>query len=156
MNLVHLPVSTASAVRNNAGMSIFEPAPQPWPDRFLALFRIVASLIFITTGTTKLFNFPASAPMPPLEIFSQVGIGALLELVGGILIALGLFTRPAAFILAGEMAVAYWQFHAPGSFWPTVNMGIPAILYCFFFLYLVFAGPGAWSVDGAIARRRRV
>ena len=138
-------------------MSIFDPAPQPWPDRMLAIFRIVAGLIFITSGTTKLFGFPPSpVPMPPIEVISQIGIGAMMELVGGILIVLGLFTRPTAFLLAGEMAVAYFQFHDPGSFWPTVNMGIPAILYCFLFLYLMVAGAGAWSIDGMIARRRRL
>ena len=136
-------------------MSIFEPAPQPWPDRMLAIFRIVAGLIFLTTGTMK-FGFPASPmPMPPFTLFSQVGIGALLEIVGGLLIILGLFTRPVSFVLAGEMAVAYFQFHGPQSFWPTVNMGIPAILYCFFFLYLMLAGAGAWSIDALISRRRQ-
>jgi putative oxidoreductase len=138
-------------------MSMFEPAPPPWPDRILAIFRIVAGLIFITAGTTKLFGLPPSpVPMPPIGLLSQIGIGAILEFVGGILIVLGLFTRPVAFILAGEMAVAYFQFHAPGSFWPTVNMGIPAIMYCFFFLYLTFAGAGAWSIDAAIVRSKRV
>ena len=83
-----------------------------------------------------------------------MGIGGILEFVGGILIVIGLFTRPTAFILSGTMAVAYFQFHAPGSFWPTVNMGIPAIMYSFFFFYLVFAGGGAWSLDNVIARRR--
>ena len=138
-------------------MSIFEPAPQPWPDRLLAVFRIVAALIFITAGTTKVFSFPPSpVPMPPMPVFSQVWIGAWMEVIGGVLILIGLFTRPTAFLLSGEMAVAYWQFHAPPSIWPTVNQGIPAILYCFLFLYLVAAGPGAWSVDALIARRRRV
>ena len=135
-------------------MSIFEAAPQPWPDRMLAVFRIVAGLIFITAGTMKVFGLPASPHTPPFVPMSQIGIGSLMEVVGGILIVLGLFTRPTAFILAGEMAVAYFQFHAPGSFWPTVNMGIPAILYCFLFLYLMVAGPGAWSLDGMLARRR--
>ncbi len=137
-------------------MSIFEPAAPPWPERVLALFRIVAGLIFITSGTTKLFEFPPSpVQMPPIELFSQMGIGSILEVVGGILIVVGLFTRPVAFILSGEMAVAYFQFHAPGSIWPTINMGIPAIMYCFFFFYLVFAGAGAWRFDALIARRRR-
>jgi putative oxidoreductase len=135
-------------------MSLFEPARQPWPDRVLAVIRIVAGLIFITAGTMKVFGFPASpVPMPPLAMFSQIWIGAWMEVIGGVLIVLGLLTRPTAFILAGEMAVAYFQFHAPGSFWPTVNMGIPAILYCFFFLYLMVAGPGAWSLDRIIAGR---
>jgi putative oxidoreductase len=137
-------------------MSIFEPAPQPWPDRVLALFRIVAGLLFVIAGTTKLFGWPPSPqPMPPIPLLSQIWIGAVLELVLGALIAVGLFTRPAAFIASGEMAVAYWQFHAPASIWPTVNMGLPAILYCFFFFYLAFSGAGAWSVDGAIANARR-
>ena len=137
-------------------MSIFEPMRQPWPDRVLAVFRIIAGLIFLTAGTTKIFGFPASPmPVPPMEVFSQIWIGALMEIIGGILIVIGLFTRPTAFILVGEMAVAYFQFHAPGSFWPTVNMGIPAILYSWFFLYLAVAGPGSWSVDEIVARRRR-
>ena len=136
-------------------MSIFEPAPQPWPDRMLGAIRIVAGLIFITAGTTKLFGFPPSpAPMPPIELMSQIGIGAIMEVVGGILIVLGLFTRPTAFLLAGEMAVAYFQFHAPGSFWPTVNMGTGAILFCFLFLYLMVGGPGAFSIDRILAKRR--
>jgi putative oxidoreductase len=137
-------------------MSIFEPAPPPWPDRILAIFRIVAGLIFISAGTMKLFGFPPSpVPVPPIVLMSQMGLGGMMELVGGVLIVLGLFTRPTAFLLAGEMAVAYWQFHAPGSMWPTVNMGISAILYCFFYLYLTFAGAGAWSLDRMIARSRR-
>lgn len=137
-------------------MSIFQAAAHPWPERMLAVFRIVAGLIFITAGTTKLFGFPPSpVAMPPPALLSQIGIGAILELLGGILIVLGLFTRPTAFILAGEMAVAYFQFHAPSAFWPTVNMGVSAIMYCFFFLYLTVAGPGAWSVDTTLARSRQ-
>lgn len=137
-------------------MSLFEPAQQPWPDRVLAIVRIIAGLIFITAGTTKLFGVPPSpVPMPPLVLLSQIGIGSILEVAGGLLIVVGLFTRPTAFVLAGEMAVAYFQFHAPGSFWPTVNMGIAAIMYCFFFLYLMVAGPGAWSIDARIARTQR-
>lgn len=135
--------------------SIFDPSPWPWTDRMLAVFRIVAGVIFITAGTTKVFGFPPGPPdMPPFDPLTQIGFGALLEVVGGAAIVLGLFTRPVAFVLAGEMAVAYWQFHAPASIFPTVNMGIPAILYCFLFLYLVFAGAGAWSLDGLIASRR--
>jgi putative oxidoreductase len=136
-------------------MSIFDPAPQPWRDRMLSIFRIVALLIFISSGTTKVLSFPPSpVPMPPIAAFSQIWIGAWMEVIGGALVLIGLFTRPVAFLLAGEMAVAYWQFHAPGSFWPTINQGIPAILFCFFFLYLVFAGAGSWSVDALLARRR--
>lgn len=137
-------------------MSIFESAREPWPSRMLGIFRIVAGVIFITFGTMKLFNFPPMpAGMPPIPVLSQTWIGGVLETFGGALIVLGLFTRPVAFVLAGEMAVAYFQFHFPQSFFPSVNMGTPAIMYCFFFLYLVFAGAGAWSVDGLLARRQR-
>lgn len=138
-------------------MSIHEPAPAPWPGRMLAVFRVIAGLMFVMAGTMKLFNWPAN-PMPGMgtvPLASQMGIGALLEIVGGALIILGLFTRPTAFILAGEMAVAYFQFHAPQGFWPSTNGGVPAVMYCFFFLYLVFAGAGEWSLDGVLARSRR-
>jgi putative oxidoreductase len=136
-------------------MSIFEPAPPPWPSRMLSILRIVAGLIFVTAGTMKLFNFPPMPPgMPPIQPMTQAWIGGVLETFGGLAIVLGFFTRPVAFILAGEMAVAYFQFHFPQSFWPTINMGQPAILYCFIFLYLVFAGPGIWSVDHMLSVRR--
>lgn len=135
--------------------SIFEPSPSPWTGRMLAIFRIVAGLIFVSVGTMKVFGYPPGpADMPPFDPLTQMGIGGLLEVVGGLAIVLGLLTRPVAFVLAGEMAVAYWQFHAPASFFPTVNQGIPAILYCFFFLYLTFAGAGPWSLDALIARSR--
>ena len=130
----------------------------PWASRMLSVFRIVAGLMFITFGTMKLFGYPpapaGSGPMPPIAMMSQIGIGALLEFVGGILITLGLFTRPVAFVLAGEMAVAYFQFHHPQAFFPTTNNGVPAVMYSFFFLYLAFAGAGEWSLDELIARRR--
>jgi len=137
-------------------MSIFEPAPPPWPGRMLAVLRIVAGVVFISFGTMKMFGFPPPPPnvMPPFNVFSQIGLAAILEVFGGTAIVLGVFTRPVAFVLAGEMAVAYFQFHFPTSVYPPVNMGTPAILYCFIFLYLVAAGPGAWSVDGVIARGR--
>jgi putative oxidoreductase len=138
-------------------MSIFEPAREPWPGRALGVYRIVGGLLFITFGTMKLFGYPPAAPpgVVPVPWMSQMGIGAMLEIVGGAMIALGLLTRPVAFILAGEMAVAYFQFHFPGGFWPETNMGAPAVLYCFFFLFLAVAGAGDWSLDAAIARSRR-
>lgn len=137
-------------------MSIYEASPSPWTGRMLSVFRIVAGLMFLSAGTMKIFGYPANPMpnMPPIELMSQMGIGGLLEVVGGLLIVLGLFTRLTAFVLAGEMAVAYFQFHAPQAFWPTTNMGVPAVMYCFFFLYLMFAGAGPWSVDAAIARSR--
>jgi putative oxidoreductase len=120
-----------------------------------AILRIVTAAVFITNGTMKLFNYPPLPPgMPPIELMSQTGIGGLLEFVGGTLLLIGLFTRPVAFVLAGEMAVAYFQFHFPQSFFPTVNNGTPAVLDCFIFLYFVAAGAGAWSVDEMLARRR--
>lgn len=135
-------------------MSIFEPSP--WSDRMLAVLRVVAGLVFVSAGTMKLFGYPPPpSPMPPFPLLSQLGVGATLEVVGGAAIVLGLLTRPVAFVLAGEMAVAYLQFHFPQSFFPTVNNGIPAVLYCFLYLYLSFAGAGAWSVDAVVARARR-
>ena len=114
----------------------------------LAALRIVTALIFMEHGTQKLFGFPAPPAngMPPA--LSLYWIGALMELGGGLLILIGAFTRPVAFLLAGEMAVAYWMFHAPQSLYPALNGGDAAILYCFVFLLLVFTGPGALSVDG--------
>ena len=125
-----------------------------WAPRMLSVLRIVTALIFMAHGSQKLFGFPASdTPMPPA--FSFFWIGGVLEFVGGLLVLLGLFTRPAAFVLAGEMAVAYWMFHAPQSLYPVLNGGDAAILYCFVFLYLAFAGPGPWGLD-ALWRRGEV
>jgi len=124
-----------------------------WAPRVLSILRIVAALIFLLHGTQKLFAFPGppqGGALPPL--LSLYGIGAILELVGGVLLLIGAFTRPVAFILSGEMAVAYWMFHAPRNLYPTLNGGDAAILYCFVFLYLVFAGAGPWSVDAARGR----
>ena len=120
----------------------------------LSLLRIVAGLLFLEHGTQKLFAFPVAFPMPgPLP--TLILASAAIELVAGALIALGLATRLAAFVASGEMAVAYWMQHAPKGLWPVANMGDAAILYCFVFLYLVFAGPGPWSLDAMLGRRRR-
>jgi putative oxidoreductase len=135
-------------------MSLLDPAPWPWAGRVLGVFRIVAGLCFITFGTMKLVGYPPHEGMPA-PLLTQAGIAGVLETFGGVAIILGLLTRPVAFVLSGEMAVAYFQFHAPTSLFPSVNMGAPAILYCFFFLYLVFAGPGAWSLDAVLARARK-
>ncbi|WP_417308811.1 DoxX family protein [Devosia sp.] len=116
----------------------------------LAALRIITALLFIEHGTQKLFGFPAAEFQPPL--FSLFGIAGILEVVGGLAILVGLFTRPVAFVLSGLMAFAYFMVHAPGSFFPVLNGGDAAILFCFVFLYLVFAGAGALSVDGL--RRR--
>jgi len=118
----------------------------------LSLLRIVAAFLFIAHGTQKLFGFPASEPRPSLELFSLMGAAGIIETFGGLLMLLGLFTRPVAFILSGQMASAYFMQHAPRGGWPILNGGELAVLYCFLWLYFVAAGPGPWSVDGL--RRR--
>ncbi len=123
-----------------------------WAPRLLSILRIVAALIFLLHGTQKLFGFPAPPASGLPAVFSLFWVGAILELGGGLLLLAGLFTRPVAFVLSGEMAVAYWMFHAPRSPFPTLNNGDAAILYCFVFLYLAAAGGGAWSVDRARER----
>ncbi|MDQ1186719.1 MULTISPECIES: DoxX family protein [Agrobacterium] len=125
-------------------MSVFEKLSRYQPYALAAL-RIIAALLFIEHGTQKLFGFPPAqmeGSLPPLLLAA-----ALLELIGGILILIGLFTRPVAFILSGQMAFAYFLAHAPKSFFPAINGGDAAILFCFFFLFLVTAGPGAFAVD---------
>jgi putative oxidoreductase len=121
-----------------------------------AVLRIVAGLMFASAGSMKVFAFPAG--MPPeggtAPLLSQIWIGGALEVVGGLLVALGLFARPVAFVLAGEMAVAYFQFHFPRGFWPAMNGGMAAVLYCFVWLYFSAAGAGAWALDRVIERSR--
>ena len=117
-----------------------------------SILRIVAALLFILHGTSKMFGFPPfldpmGAPMTPPDPGSILWLGALLELIGGSLVLVGFFTRPIAFLLSGEMAVAYFMFHAPKSLYPSVNGGDAAILFCFVFLYIALAGPGPWSID---------
>lgn len=122
--------------------------------QLLSILRIIAAATFILPGTMKLFAFPMS--MPPgntLEPFSQVWFGGILEVFGGGLLLIGLFTRPVAFLLAGEMAVAYFQFHFPQNFWPIINQGTNAILYCFLWLFFSAAGAGPWSIDAMISKR---
>jgi putative oxidoreductase len=119
-----------------------------WAPYLLSILRIVAAFVFIPAGTMKLFGWPVPLPNGvTAPVFSQFWIGGVLEVGGGALMLIGLFTRPTAFILSGMMAVAYFQFHAPGGFWPTVNGGVPAVMYCFVWLYISAAGPGPWSVD---------
>ena len=121
----------------------------------LALLRIVSGLIFLEHGTQKFLAFPAGKASGAGWAFDSPGAFAgLFELSCGLLIAIGLFTRPAAFLASGTMAVAYWYAHAPQNLFPVNNGGDAAILYCFVFLYLVFAGPGAWSVDAVRTRSR--
>jgi putative oxidoreductase len=122
----------------------------------LGLLRLITAFLFIQFGTAKLLGLPA--PIMPdggtAPLMSQAGIAGLLEIVGGALLFIGLFTRPVAFILSGEMAFAYFIGHAPQGFWPVLNQGTPAILFCFLFLYFSAAGPGAFSVSSAIHRSK--
>ena len=113
--------------------------------KLLSLLRIVAMVNFMSHGTQKLFDYPPTTPPHPWPGFLLAAGG--IEVVGGLLVLIGLFTRPVAFILCGEMAVAYFMSHAPRNFWPLLNGGEITVLYCFFFLYLVAEGPGIWSVD---------
>lgn len=121
-----------------------------WQPRVLGLLRIVTALLFMVHGGQKLLGFP---PMPEgrsmPDPFTLLWFAGFLELVGGFLVLIGLFTRPVAFVLSGQMAVAYWMAHAPRSLYPALNGGDASILFCFVFLYLVVAGAGAFSVDGA-------
>ena len=128
--------------------------PAAWAPRLLSVLRIVSALIFLEHGTQKLLGFPPS-PMPMPAPLSLLWFAGILELFGGLLLLVGLFTRPVAFVLAGEMAVAYWMAHAPQGPFPALNMGDAAILYCFIFLYLSAAGPGPWSVDALRGPVRR-
>jgi putative oxidoreductase len=124
-----------------------------WRPTLLSILRIITGFLFAAHGAQKLLGFPAPMPGGPVSPTSFMGVAGLLELIGGLLILVGLFTRPVAFILAGEMAVAYFMQHAPGGFWPIVNKGELAVLYCFVFLYLAAAGAGPWSLDALLRRK---
>jgi putative oxidoreductase len=127
-----------------------------WTPYLLSILRIVTAFLFMQVGTAKLFAFPG-AIMPnggTAPVGSLPGIAGVLETFGGLLLLMGLFTRPVAFLLSGEMAVAYFYAHAPQGFWPVLNQGAPAALYSFLFLYLSAAGAGPWSID-AVRRRSR-
>src|SRR3982751_4802203 len=124
-----------------------------WQPQLLAILRIVTGLLFLEHPLSKFFGFPVPFPMHPLP--TLIVAAGVIEIVTSVLVTLGLFTRLAAFIASGEMAVAYWSSHFPKSPWPTANNGETPILYCFVFLYLAAAGAGAWSVDGARLRSER-
>lgn len=130
------------------------PALDRWAPPVLSLLRIVAALLFMEHGLMKLFGFPAPQPGAPDPLPAMLLAAAWIEVVGGGLMALGLFTRAAAFVSSGEMAVAYFIAHGSRGFWPALNEGDAAILFCFVFLYLVFAGAGPISLDAALAKRR--
>jgi putative oxidoreductase len=125
----------------------FENFLAPWSSQILSLLRIMTGLLFISHGISKYFGYPHVEMFDKLQPISPAGIAGMLELVGGALIIVGLFTRPVAFILSGLMAFAYFLAHAPRDFHPILNGGESAILFCFIFLYLAAAGGGAWSLD---------
>ena len=124
-----------------------------WISKALAALRIVTALLFLEHGTGKILGFPMSSMAfpPPWTLFWVAG---WIELIGSLLLLIGFFTRPTAFLLAGEMAIAYWMIHAPESVFPIINRGEAAILFCFVFLLFAATGPGAWSVDEELLRRR--
>ncbi len=126
-----------------------------WSPRVLSVLRIASALLFMQHGTMKLLDYPPSGQFADLQLVSIVGLAGILELFGGALLLIGLFTRPVAFILSGMMAVAYFMAHSPRGFFPILNDGELAALYCFVFLYLAFAGGGAWSVDALWRRSGR-
>ncbi|MGZ2410816.1 putative oxidoreductase [Sphingomonas sp. F9_3S_D5_B_2] len=125
-----------------------------WQRQFLGLLRIITGLLFLEHATQKFFAFPIPFPVQPLP--PMLMAAGVIEMIAGVLVTVGLFTRPVAFIASGEMAVAYFMGHASKGFWPAVNGGEGAILYCFIFLYLAAAGPGAWAIDGTRSRRAPV
>jgi len=123
-----------------------------WAPRVLSVLRLIAGLMIIEHGMSKLFGWPVVPAFAQLKLFSLLGLAGVIETVGGALLILGLFTQPAAFILSGEMAVAYFMVHEPRSFFPLINGGSLAIIYCFAFLYLSTAGGGPWSLDAAMKK----
>jgi putative oxidoreductase len=129
-------------------MIFSEETCKVWTPRILGIMRIVIGFLFLQHGTAKLFGFPHIAMFDGLQLVSLLGLAGILELVGGSLILIGLCTRPVAFILSGEMAVAYFKAHAPGGLLPILNHGELAVIYCFVFLYLSVAGGGAYSLSG--------
>ena len=124
---------------------------ESWRPYILSILRIVVGLLFLQHGLSKVFNFPAPSPVGALS--GLLILAAFLETVGALLLILGVYTRIVAFILSGEMAFAYFMAHAPRSFYPLANGGEGAILFCFVFLYLVFAGGGPWSIDRAVLKQ---
>ncbi len=123
-------------------------AASSWAPRTLSLLRIVAAALYLSHGTAKLFAVPSLMPNGgTVPLVSLLGLASVIEIVGGTLLLLGLFTRPVAFVTAGEMAIAYFMQHAPHGWWPLVNRGEVAVLYCFIWLLICTAGPGVWSLD---------
>ncbi len=125
-----------------------------WQPRVLSILRIVTAFLFMQHGGQKLFGFPAPQPSE-FDLISLTGVAGVLELFGGLFVLIGLFTRPVAFVLSGLMAFAYFIAHAPRGFWPVLNNGELAVIYCFVFLYLFMAGGGEWSIDYLRSGKKR-
>lgn len=123
-----------------------------WSPRLLSVVRIISAFLFMAHGTMKMFSFPEARASGEPELLSLIGVAGMLEVFGGALLLIGLFTRPVAFILSGQMAFAYFIAHAPKGFWPILNGGELAALYCFLFLYFAAAGGGPWGVDGLVRK----
>ncbi|MBB5575622.1 MULTISPECIES: DoxX family protein [Rhizobium] len=126
------------------------PNTTKWTPHILAILRIVTALLFLEHATMKFFQFPAAIPGVPYPLPAIMLVAGAIEIVAGLLITAGFYTRIAAFIASGEMAAAYWMAHAPQGFWPALNMGEAAIMFCFIFLYIAFAGPGSWALDNVL------
>jgi putative oxidoreductase len=131
------------------------PIPESWGAHLLSILRMIAAFLYIAHGTQKLFGWPADEPQRPVELLSLMGLAGVIETFGGLLLLLGLFTRPVAFLLSGEMAAAYFIAHASRGFWPLLNRGELPVIFCFLFLYFAAVGPGPWSLDTALTRPRR-
>lgn len=138
--------------RNSAPKSALSQNVARYAPYALSILRIVAAILFFEHGTSRLFAWPSQ--LPPPGLFSLHWFAGAIELVGGAILLLGIFSRLAAFIMSGEMAFAYFLSHAPHAVFPILNRGDSAILYCFVFLYLAFAGPGPWSLDAVLQRKR--
>jgi putative oxidoreductase len=134
-------------------MVISGPISPRWAPYLQSVLRIVTAFLFVAHGTQKFFGFPAADARAGVPLMSLLGLASMIEMIGGTAVFLGLFTRPIAFLLAGEMAVAYFTSHAPRGFWPLVNRGEPAVFFCFTWLYFAAAGAGPWSLDALLGRR---
>lgn len=145
--------SSVSQTESHGGVNMFARW-KSWAPHLRGILRIVASLLFMSAGTMKLFGLPAMPMKGAIPLISELGLAGTLEAFGGALLLFGLFTRPVAFILSGEMAVAYFQAHFPQGPWPTLNGGQPAVLYCFLWLYYSAAGPGSLSIDSLLKSRK--
>lgn len=130
------------------------PIPARWAPYLQSVLRIVVAFLFVAHGSQKFFGFPAAEARAGVPLMSLLGLASMIEMLGGTLMFLGLLTPPVAFVLAGEMAVAYFTSHAPRGFWPLVNRGEPAVFFCFTWLYFAAAGAGPWSLDALRGRSR--